>query len=296
MFRLAHISDLHLSPLPKVRLRELLSKRITGYVNWHRHRKAFHQIGVLDTLMSEINKKDINHLAITGDMVNLATTPEIIGARHWLEKNCPVETTSLVPGNHDAYVPGAFNRAMKEWRPWVSGDKPTGSEVFPYMQIRGPVAIIGLSTSNATMPFRATGRFSKKQAVAATNLLEQAKEQNLFRVVLIHHPPYKGATHAMKRMYGFENFKNMLDQSGAELVLHGHTHLNTRFDLDTRKGKVPIIGISSATQTHGDKKPVAGFNLFEISRNGDDWLCEHQRHLLNASHQHVECVETDQLY
>jgi 3',5'-cyclic AMP phosphodiesterase CpdA len=295
MFRLAHISDLHLSPLPKVRLTELLSKRITGYVNWHRHRKAFHQISVLNTLMSEMNKKDINHLAITGDLVNLATTSEILGAKQWLEKNCPIETTSLVPGNHDAYVPGAFNRAMKEWKPWVTGDNHAASDVFPYMKVRGPLAIIGLSTSNATMPFRATGNFSKKQSVAASKLLMQAKEQNLFRVILIHHPPYKGATHPMKRMYGVENFQNMLDQTGAELVLHGHTHLNTKFDLDTKNGKVPIIGISSATQTHGDKKPIAGFNLFEISQDGENWRCEHQRHLLNASHQHVECVETAEL-
>lgn len=296
MFRLAHISDLHLSPLPKVRLKELFSKRITGYVNWNRHRKAFHQISVLDTVMSEIYKKEINHLAITGDMVNLATNPEIIAAKNWLEKNCPVETTSLVPGNHDAYVPGAFKHAMREWKPWVTGDTSDGTDVFPYMQVRGPVAIIGLSTSNATMPFRATGNFSKKQAAAAIKLLIKAKEQNLFRIILIHHPPYEGATHRMKRMYGTNNFRNMLDQAGAELILHGHTHLNTRFDISSDQGKVPTFGISSATQTHGDKKPVAGFNLFDISKQGDDWHCEHGRYLLNKSMQHVKCVEKTKLY
>ena len=295
MFRLAHISDLHLSPMPKVLIRELISKRITGYMNWHRHRKAFHQVGVLECVMSEIKKKEINHLAITGDLVNLATTPEIIAARQWLEQNCPVETTSLVPGNHDAYVPGAFNRAMKEWKPWVTGDLDIGADVFPYMQIRGPVAIIGLSTSNATMPFRATGKFSKKQADAAIKLLNEAKQRDLYRIILIHHPPYKGATHRMKRMYGMDHFSHMLDQAGADLILHGHTHLNTRFDMASAHGKIPAIGISSATQTHGDKKPVAGFNLFEISKQGDEWQCEHARYLLSASLQHAECVEQNRL-
>ena len=34
MFRLAHLSDPHLGPLPPVRLRELMNKRLTGYANW----------------------------------------------------------------------------------------------------------------------------------------------------------------------------------------------------------------------------------------------------------------------
>ena len=36
--RLAHISDVHLGPLPKVKRSELFSKRITGYVNFRRNR------------------------------------------------------------------------------------------------------------------------------------------------------------------------------------------------------------------------------------------------------------------
>ena len=39
MFRLAHLSDIHLGPLPEVSYRELASKRITGYINWQRNRK-----------------------------------------------------------------------------------------------------------------------------------------------------------------------------------------------------------------------------------------------------------------
>ena len=42
MFRLIHISDLHLGPLPAARIRDLASKRILGYVNWRRNRsRAF---------------------------------------------------------------------------------------------------------------------------------------------------------------------------------------------------------------------------------------------------------------
>jgi hypothetical protein len=39
MFTLAHISDIHLGPMPDLSILELMSKRITGYVNWHRNRR-----------------------------------------------------------------------------------------------------------------------------------------------------------------------------------------------------------------------------------------------------------------
>ena len=54
VFTLAHVSDIHLSPLPKVRRRQLLSKRLLGYVNWHRGRKFVHKREILDLLARTI--------------------------------------------------------------------------------------------------------------------------------------------------------------------------------------------------------------------------------------------------
>ena len=34
MVTLAHISDIHLSPMPDIGWRDLLGKRVTGYLNW----------------------------------------------------------------------------------------------------------------------------------------------------------------------------------------------------------------------------------------------------------------------
>ena len=51
MFRLAHISDVHLGPLPDVTYRELASKRMVGYVNWQRNRRRFLHDGVLGAIV-----------------------------------------------------------------------------------------------------------------------------------------------------------------------------------------------------------------------------------------------------
>ncbi|MBN8934308.1 MAG: metallophosphoesterase, partial [Rhizobium pusense] len=113
MFKLAHISDVHLGPLPKLTFRELASKRITGFVNWHRNRRKHLFTDTLEKLLDDLETKSPDHLAITGDLVNLATGIEIRAAADWLEEVGDPEKTSVVPGNHDAYVSGAHDKAMQ---------------------------------------------------------------------------------------------------------------------------------------------------------------------------------------
>ncbi|MEM5494785.1 metallophosphoesterase [Hoeflea sp. AS16] len=283
MFRLAHISDIHLGPLPRVTLAELASKRITGYVNWHRNRRKHLFGNTLENVLAGMREAAPDHVAITGDLVNLATRTEIEVARLWLETHFDPLKTTLVPGNHDAYVPGALARAKAEWRPWLLSDAAAADQpLFPSYRRRGPVALIGLSTANATLPFMATGDFGRKQARAAGQLLEQARQDGLYRVVLIHHPPVRGAAPLHKRMRGIGRFARMLKQHGAELVLHGHTHLDTLHYLKGRDGEVPVVGIASASQGPGGRKPLAGFNLFEIDGGPGDWQTIHRRMQLGA--------------
>lgn len=283
MFRLAHISDIHLGPLPKLSLAELASKRVTGYVNWHRHRRK-HMFGTaLEEIIEALAQCKLDHVAITGDLVNLATSIEIETASRWLETNFLPEKCTLVPGNHDAYVPGAFAHISRAWLPWIlSGhthDHATGEkkQLFPTFAERGPIALIGLSTANASLPFMATGDFSASQASAAGKLLVTAREKGLFRIVLIHHPPIRNATGWHKRLKGVARFEKMIRTHGAELILHGHTHLDTVHTIQTPSANVPVVGIASASQSPGGKRPNAAFNLFEISGRQGDWKLDHQR-------------------
>jgi len=283
MFRLAHISDIHLGPLPRVTLAELASKRITGYVNWHRNRRKHLFGNTLENVIAGMRAAAPDHVAITGDLVNLATRTEIEVARLWLETNFKPENATLVPGNHDAYVPGALARSTAAWRPWLLSDTPApDGSLFPSYRRRGPIALIGCSTANATLPFMATGDFGHKQARAAGQLLEQARQDGLFRVIMIHHPPVQGAARWHKRMRGIGHFSKMLKQHGAELVLHGHTHLDTLHHLKGRDGPVPVVGIASASQGPGGRKPLAGFNLFEIDGEPGKWKTIHRRMQLGA--------------
>ncbi len=284
MFKLAHISDVHLGPLPAISVRELMSKRITGYVNWQRNRKK-HLFGdTLTRLIEHIHTQAPDHLAITGDLVNLAARAEIENVKQWLENLGNPEDISVIPGNHDAYVPGALTRALAAWQPFMLGDEGVHAQRarFPYLRVRGPVALIGCSTAHATPPFSANGTFGPRQARATAALLRQAHKDGLCRVIMIHHPPIRGATAHYKRMAGIRRFGEMLKQEGAELVIHGHTHLNTVYHLEGRDGPVPVIGIASASQGPGGHKPPAGYNLFSISGSADNWNIQHDRYALDG--------------
>ena len=51
-YLLAHLSDAHIGPLPRPRTRDLLGKRITGFVNW-RKRGRLHDMAVLAAVVAE---------------------------------------------------------------------------------------------------------------------------------------------------------------------------------------------------------------------------------------------------
>ena len=276
MFRLAHLSDIHMGPLPKVRRRELMSKRITGYINWQRSRAKSMGGDVLKGLVDHIHGAAPDHIAVTGDLVNLALDAEVILARTWLGTVGEPRDVSVVPGNHDAYVPGALERIRTAWQPYMTGDDHrAGPATFPYLRRREKdgvaVALIGVNSGRATAPFMSTGSFRSQQRKLTAALL--TTNRDAFRVVMIHHPVNQNATDYSKRLIGASRFRRIVRECGAELVLHGHTHLPTQNEIDGPTGKVPVIGVSSASAAaeEGKKKPGARYNLFHIDGADGDW-------------------------
>jgi 3',5'-cyclic AMP phosphodiesterase CpdA len=286
MFRLAHLSDIHLGPLPDVTVRQLASKRITGYVNWQRNRKGVLNDAVLNALTADIKKVQPTHIALTGDMVNLALDAEIEVARLWLQEFGGAEAVSLVPGNHDAYVPGAFDKICVAWGKYMTGDGekgPSSRKSFPYIRIRENVAFIGATSARASAPFMASGYFREDQASRMETLLRRAREQGLFRVVMIHHPPVHGATAPHKRLFGIARFQKVIREYGAELVLHGHTHLSTVHWIDGPSGRVPVVGVAAAGESVGEGKPLSQYNLFDIDGEPGRWSIRMTRRGLSRS-------------
>ena len=271
MFRLAHLSDIHLGPLPAMAWHQFLSKRLTGYINWHYGRAKAMGGNTLHALTNDLAAQEADHIVVSGDLTNLGLNAEVANAARWLDTLGDATTVSAVPGNHDAYRRGTLERATKAWSPWMTGER-VGDAPYPFLRRIGPVGLIGCSSAVAMPPFVAAGTFGRDQAERLAALLTKARSESVFRVVVIHHPPLRGATGSRKRLYGIDRFRDALNKGGgADLVLHGHTHLPTRATLDTDHGSVPVIGVAAAGQALGGHKPPARYNLFEIERGNDDW-------------------------
>lgn len=288
MFTLAHISDVHLGPLPDVAYRELVSKRVVGYVNWHRNRRALLHDDVVDAIIDDIRAERADHIAVTGDLVNLALDREVELAQVWLEELGAPDRVSVVPGNHDAYVPGAFVKACRSWGRWMTGDEtkpPVDNQDFPYLRVRGQVAIIGVTSARATAPFMASGYFREPQAERLAKILDDTGRRGLFRVIMIHHPPIREAVPQHKRLYGIARFQNTVQRHGAELVLHGHSHLPTLYWIAGQGRSVPVLGVAATGQAAGTSKPPAQWNKIEIDGEPGKWSMQLSRRGLTVPDQ-----------
>ncbi len=289
MFRLAHISDVHLGPLPHFRRRDLMTKRITGYINWRRNRAKSLGSSVLTAVIDDLHKALPDHIAMTGDLVNLSLDAELPAAKLWMDALGEPKDVSYVPGNHDAYVVGALQKTTENLREFI-GD--VQEPKFPSLRIRGDVALIGVNSARATPVFIAAGHVSERQMLALKTVLEETGKQGLCRVVMIHHPPVRGAASRAKRLYGIRKFQRAVKEAGAELVLHGHTHLQTlNWISGPDNTRVPVVSVSAAGQIYGGKRPAAGWNEFQIERQQDGFSISLIRHQIVNADNDIEALE-----
>jgi 3',5'-cyclic AMP phosphodiesterase CpdA len=270
-FVLAHLSDPHLAPLPQPRFAELIGKRATGFVNWRRKREAIHRPEVLARIVADLKAQAPDHIAVTGDLVNLALPGEYQPARAWLDALGSAADVTLVPGNHDAYVRSGVAASLAHWGDFMRGDDAAG---FPFLRRRGPLALIGVSTSVPSLPLMAIGRLGADQLRRLETMLDASAREGLYRVVLIHHPPTSKPSHYLKRLTDGPQLRAVLALRGAELVIHGHNHRRQTVWLEGPSGRIPAIGVPSASEAPPGEHDPAGYNLYRIEGERGTWRCE----------------------
>lgn len=269
MFTLAHFSDPHLGPLPKPKLSDLANKRLTGYVNWLRARRDKHDMGMLARIVADIKTQKPDHIACLGDLVNIGLRAEFPPAADFMISLGDAEHVSLVPGNHDAYVRPALADIARYLSPWMTSDSGR-FEGFPYVRLRGPIALVGLSSGVPTMPLLASGTLGAQQRGDFEKTMNFLREQGLARVVLIHHPPHVFGAKAGRGLTDASAFENIIARTGAELILHGHNHAISVTHIKGKTGKVPVVGAPSASAISGTKTHRAGYHLytFDMTETG----------------------------
>ena len=261
-FTLAHLSDAHIGPLPRPQRHELVGKRLTGYLNWTRARVHAHDMSLLAALVADMKAQQPDHIAMTGDILNIGLKAEYPLARAWLETLGTPQDVSFVPGNHDAYVKSTMPDLAATFAPWTKGDQ--GEAGYPYLRLRGNVALIGLCSGVPTPPFIASGRLGRQQCETAAKLLAEAGRAGHVRVVLIHHPPQHDSASFGRALTDAADFEAVIRRIGAELIIHGHNHRLSVAHMEGPDRRVPVVGVASASAIRGTPEHRAGYHLFEI--------------------------------
>lgn len=289
--RIAHVSDLHVLSRTGAQWRRIVfNKRITGYANLVLRRGRVHRRDYLLAVLSAAAAA-ADHLVVTGDITNLSLEHEYEEACALLDEAARQTEVTVVPGNHDIYLPAThhhrrfphhFARFLQSDLPELARDLPAGR--FPCVKLRGPVAIIALSSAVPRPPFVSAGYAGRVQLDALESVLAHAEVRRRTPIVLIHHPPVDRRLRLLQLRDGLVDaaaLRRVLASQGRGLVLYGHKHLRLRRGLETPAGRLEVIGASGAALDHPDPSVRAGFNLYELDSSGG--LASAQAHVLDPA-------------
>ena len=278
-FVLAHFSDPHLARVDNIGTRDLLNKRLLGYLRWKIKRQGEHSDELLTILNKDLQRTKPDHIAITGDLTQLGLPLEFEIAQSWLQTLGAAKQVTVIPGNHDTYVKTNWSETFAHWLDYMVADKqdkPAASitdldGLFPTLRIREQIALIGISTAYPCGLHLATGKIGDNQLKKLGIILKKLSGQGLFRIILIHHPPVKDIVSWRRSLTDAASLRIMLKRYGAELVLFGHSHKTSQSYLDTPAGLIPALGAPSVSSLSLKNERLSRYYLYKIISTAEGW-------------------------
>lgn len=274
---IAHLSDLHIGPVPFPAAPPWRLKPVLGWINWARQRGA-HDPALLRRTLAAVRASGARHTVVTGDLIELGQPGEWRAAAAALAELGPPTQVAWAPGNHDLYTRDAPARIRSTLAGWLGAGVAQGDlrAHFPRLDPVGDVALVTLCTGAPTWLFSAEGALGAGQLARLDQLLAGLDRRNCLPVIAMHHPPFAPGLSRLKRLRDGAALLDLADRHRCPLILHGHLHKACREDWQGRNGKVALIGAASASATgHGHDDP-ASFNLVTVTRGagGLAWQVE----------------------
>jgi 3',5'-cyclic AMP phosphodiesterase CpdA len=265
VFRLAHVTDPHFRGFAGLSWSDFVGKRVVGAFNLVVNRTRKHKMELLERLREDLRAQPFDHVALTGDLANISIEAEWQSALHWLEAlGASGRDVTVIPGNHDTYVQdvvdsGVFERLFAAYQ-----TRDVAGSGYPFVRVRGDVALIAVSSCVATGDLGAWGEVGAPQLARLEAALGSDAVAGKTRVVLIHHPPVLIKDGEHRNLKDRAQLAVVLARAGAELVIHGHDHADERATLEGPGGaKIPIVGAGSASYA-GAPERRSRYNVYEI--------------------------------
>ncbi len=245
--KIAHLSDLHISPKSRPQNLEYTRK-----------------------LLNYVLEEGVDHIVITGDLTDLAEPGDFYSVRKVFQEFGllnPFKMT-LIVGNHDIFggvhlardifhFPGRcasidYEKRVQEFKSYFLETfeniyAPPPPLVFPFVKPVGDILFIGLNSiakyNRGANIFGSKGRIYTQQMNDIENMMSMKTYEARRRILLIHHhfnkqvdtqfssrqPMLKRLElHANRLKYKWKMYKFMR-RHNVDLVLHGHEHVSHQY-------------------------------------------------------------------
>ncbi len=271
--RIAHLSDLHISPVPPPRpwIEAVHLKQVLGYINWLRGRGAHSRIRLAAT-MAAIAHAEPDAIALSGDIIELGMSSEFAAGATVLSDLSSIAPLALTLGNHDPYTPAAIGRMLTYWGGFLPAAMTTATdprEAYPHVWSSGPLALITLCSGIPTWLFSAEGAIGRAQMQRLETILAALDRTAQVPVLHLHHPPDTARLSPLQRLRDGGQLIHVMARHDCPLILHGHTHRGDIRELSRFGKRLVLAGASSASAVLTTGPAAAGFNLIDVSRRDD---------------------------
>jgi 3',5'-cyclic AMP phosphodiesterase CpdA len=264
---IAHVSDLHLSPVPFPAEWPWRLKPVLGWINWRRQLGA-HDDAVWEKTAAAVFATKPDFVTVTGDLIELGLSTEFMRARAALSSLGDPAGVSWAPGNHDAYTTDTTERSRPMLGDWLAPPRDAKADIrshFPRLDRVGDAAVVTLCSGTPTWTFSAEGALGASQLARLDAMLVGLDRAACLPIIAIHHPPFAPGLSRLKRLRDGDTLLQLLARHRCPLVLHGHLHEACRREWRGGDHGVMLVGASSASATgrRGEEGPA--FNLVTVA-------------------------------
>ena len=274
MITLAHISDIHLAPLPPVQADDLLNKRITGFLNWKMKRaEDARRRGPQHPRPPHARAEPRFHRGHRRPH-EPGLDAEINTAFNWLQTVGPIRAGLRLAGQPRRLCPRPLEKALERWDGYVLGETVDENQ-FPFVRRVGDVAIIVCYSAVPTLPWMAFGRFEQQPGGAARALPEAARRRRLLPRRADPSPAQSGGGPPALRPLRRASTSARVVARGRGRADPSRPHATSPRSTPSpaRADDVPVVGVAAAGAAQGDTggHDPARYNLFRIERVGSSW-------------------------
>ncbi len=267
--RLAHVSDLHLLDLEGVSWKRFLNRRVFGGANLLFRRAREYRPEVVEVMVDDLLKEEVDHVAVSGDLTNLALEGEFDRVFHLFKLLGGRDKVSVVPGNHDYYTFAAAEsrKFEKYFYPFFDvGFSDLDVDIYPYQKRVGDLLIVGVNSATRTLPPMSYGTVGDRQLNLLDKVLGSAQARSCFTCLLMHHALHRRdrLTETMSGLLNRDRVLDLVDKHRVDLVLYGHDHRGRVWKREQQGHTTYLVCCGSSSRVVPDPARVARYRIIHI--------------------------------